>query len=102
MPTRAELRVSSQIASELRLDANDIHVTLEHGEVTLYGSVDDHHTKHLAGELAKTLEGTRQVHNRLAVRPDWGEERRPLETEFASSSAAKAATSTRFKIRDAM
>ena len=33
---------------------------------------------------------------------DWGEERRPLETEFKTEAATRAATSTRFRFADSL
>jgi osmotically-inducible protein OsmY len=49
------------------LDATDIDVTVEDGEVTLSGTVDDRDARWLAEDLAEALSGVRAVHNRLRV-----------------------------------
>jgi hyperosmotically inducible periplasmic protein len=49
------------------LDATDIDVTVEDGEVTLSGTVDDRDARWLAEDLAEAISGVRAVHNRLRV-----------------------------------
>ena len=49
------------------LDASDVEVRVEGGEVTLIGSVDSRDAKWLAEDLAESISGVREVHNRLRV-----------------------------------
>jgi BON domain-containing protein len=49
------------------LDATDIDVAVEDGEVTLSGTVDDRDARWLAEDLAEAISGVRAVHNRLRV-----------------------------------
>jgi osmotically-inducible protein OsmY len=49
------------------IDATDIEVTVEGGEVTLRGTVDDRDAKWLAEEIAEEVSGVRAVFNELRV-----------------------------------
>jgi osmotically-inducible protein OsmY len=49
------------------LDATDIEVTVEDGEVTFSGTVDDRDGRWMAEDLAEAISGVRAVHNRLRV-----------------------------------
>jgi osmotically-inducible protein OsmY len=49
------------------LDATDIDVAVEDGEVTLSGTVGDRDARWLAEDLAEAISGVRAVHNRLRV-----------------------------------
>jgi osmotically-inducible protein OsmY len=49
------------------LDATNIEVTVEEGEVTLAGTVDDRDARWLAEDLGQSVSGVRAVHNRLRV-----------------------------------
>ena len=51
-----------------QIDAGDIEVSVENGEVTLNGTVDSRRTKRLAEDVADQVRGVRDVHNRLQVR----------------------------------
>ena len=50
-------------------DASDISVRVEHGEVTLEGTVPSHREKCMAEEDVQSLPGIKNVHNRLQVSP---------------------------------
>ena len=62
---RAEL--CENLADNPDLDATDIDVTVEDGEVTLSGAVDDRDARWLAEDIAEAVSGVRAVHNRLRV-----------------------------------
>jgi hypothetical protein len=49
------------------LDASQIEVSVEDGEVTLEGSVDSRWSKRLAEDLAAAVRGVWDVHNRLRI-----------------------------------
>lgn len=49
------------------IEATDVDVTVEDGEVTLSGSVEDRDARWLAEDLAESVSGVRAVHNRLRV-----------------------------------
>lgn len=67
--------VCQALADEPWLDASDILVEVDAGEVTLVGTVASRAQKRIADHLAHRVRGVRDVHNRLAVR---GEPRRRL------------------------
>lgn len=49
------------------VDASDIEVKVEGGEVTLQGTVDNRRTKRLAEDIAASVAGVSDVHNRLRL-----------------------------------
>jgi hypothetical protein len=59
--------VSEALARDGELDASEIEVSVEAGEVTLSGSVPNRWSKRLAEDLAQDLPGVRELHNRLRV-----------------------------------
>jgi hypothetical protein len=67
--TRSDERLSEEICERLtdhpRIDARDIDVQVNQGEVTLSGSVRDRPTKWHAEDLVMSCRGVKEVHNRL-------------------------------------
>lgn len=55
------------------LDASDIEVRVENGDVTLEGTVADRRAKRLAEDLVADVRGVWDVHNRLRVPREGGE-----------------------------
>jgi osmotically-inducible protein OsmY len=49
------------------LDASDVAVEVEQGEVTLHGTVEDRDTRWLVEDLAESVSGVSLVHNRLRI-----------------------------------
>jgi hypothetical protein len=70
---RADERIYEDINEALTrhpdIDATGIEVTVEGGEVTLGGEVDDRRMKRLAEDVAERCSGVRDVHNRLRLAP---------------------------------
>ncbi len=60
--------VSERLAANGQLDASDIEVHVNDGEVTLDGSVDSRSSKRLAEDIADSVWGVKDVHNHLRVR----------------------------------
>ncbi|HZU82940.1 MAG TPA: BON domain-containing protein [Polyangiaceae bacterium] len=50
------------------VDASDLEVSVEGGEVTLTGWVDDRDQKRLAEDLSDGVAGVHDVHNRIRIR----------------------------------
>lgn len=69
---RSDARIHEEVCERLmrhgRIDATDIDVRVENGEVTLEGEVDSRRTKRLAEEILDDVVGIRDVANRLRVR----------------------------------
>jgi len=68
---RSDDRIRDEIHYRLtrhgHLDARNIHVDINHGEVTLTGSVRDRHAKRMAEDSIDTVSGVTQVHNQLSI-----------------------------------
>lgn len=61
--------VCEALAFHAELDASEVEVSVEDGEVTLKGTVRDRRQKRLAEDLTEGVRGVVDVHNRLKVRP---------------------------------
>jgi len=67
--TRSDDRIREDVCDRLsaddEVDASDITVTVTKTEVTLEGSVPDRHSKRRAEDIAESVTGVTEVHNRL-------------------------------------
>lgn len=79
--TRSDQRLYEDVCERLmehgQIDASDMEVKVENGEVTLSGSVNSREARRLAEDLAASVFGAKDVHNRVKVnggqsRPGWG------------------------------
>lgn len=59
--------VSERLSEHGHLDASDVEVSTRDAEVTLVGTVEDRRQKRLADDLAASVPGIRDVHNRLKI-----------------------------------
>lgn len=59
--------VCDRLTQHGRIDASDIEVEVEDGEVTLKGTVNDRQTKRMAEKVAESITGVVDVHNRLRI-----------------------------------
>ena len=70
--TRSDEAIHEDVCEELtragHVDATDIEVHVQRGEVTLAGSVADREQKRLAEDHADLVPGVVDVHNRLLIR----------------------------------
>lgn len=68
---RPDERIVEDVNEELtwhsRIDARNIQVSAENGEVTLEGAVDSRSAKRRAEDAAEGVAGVRDVHNRLRI-----------------------------------
>jgi hypothetical protein len=64
---RLQEDVSDALTRDPHVDATDIEVNVENGEVTLLGTVTDRGQKRRAEECAERVRGVREVHNRLRL-----------------------------------
>jgi hypothetical protein len=68
---RSDERIFEEVCDRLtddpRVDATDVEVRVENGEVTLAGTVRSRQEKHRAEDLVERLSGVRDVHNHLRV-----------------------------------
>lgn len=68
---RSDERLAEDVNERLTVhpdvDAGDIEVVVQDGEVTLTGTVDSRASKRLAEDIAADVSGVNDVHNRLRV-----------------------------------
>ena len=64
---RIREEVNERLTDHPRIDATDIEVQVENGEVTLDGTVADRNQKRLAEDIADDCRGVIDVHNRLRM-----------------------------------
>ncbi|MCZ7574451.1 MAG: BON domain-containing protein [Ardenticatenaceae bacterium] len=65
-------RIRDQVNDRLfrhgQIDASDINASVNNGEVTLEGTVASRRQKRMADDVADSVAGVRDVHNRLQIR----------------------------------
>jgi hypothetical protein len=86
--------ISDRLSDDDRLDASDIEVKVEAGEVTLNGHVASREDKRRAEDLAESVSGVRHLQNNLRVRaPERPAEQsaNPAATGGQNATAAAAA-----------
>jgi hypothetical protein len=70
---RPEAAIRDDVCERLtrhgHLDASGVSVQVDNAEVILEGTVDSRLAKRLAEDVAETVSGVRDVHNRLRIRP---------------------------------
>ena len=59
--------VASRLTQHGQVDASNIEITVENGDVLLEGTVADEETKRLVGEAVQTVTGVNQIENMLQV-----------------------------------
>jgi hypothetical protein len=64
---RIEEDINEQLTRHPEIDATEIEVNVNNGEVTLTGTVDDRYDKRLAEDIAESVSGVRDVHNQIRV-----------------------------------
>jgi hypothetical protein len=68
---RTDERIREDVCERLRwndeIDATEMSVSVENGEVTLEGNVESRHMKRLAEDLAERVPGVTDVHNSVRV-----------------------------------
>ncbi|TDE84916.1 BON domain-containing protein [Deinococcus sp. S9] len=66
---RIKEEVNEALEDEHGVDASDIEVQVQNGEVTLTGTVSDRNQKRLAEDCVERVRGVKDVHNQLRVQP---------------------------------
>ncbi len=61
--------INERLTEHPDIDASDIEVRVENGEVTLTGMVESRQVKHMAEDVAEEVLGVRDVHNQLRLQP---------------------------------
>jgi len=79
--------VSERLTQHGGIDASDISVSIENNEIILTGTVESRLTKRLAEDIADSVPGVRDVHNRLTLRRN-----EPVTPESSTTSAQATRT----------
>ena len=61
------LQTKLALLADERVSSADVHVTTQEGVIKLRGKVDSEAQQQAAGEIARTIEGARDVNNQLTV-----------------------------------
>lgn len=95
---RSDERIRDDVCEALtidtRVDASDMEVTVENGEVALSGTVQSRPQKRRAEDLAESVSGVTDVHNRLRISGEAG--RAEAEQGTTSSPMTSIAETVRF------
>ncbi len=87
---RVREQISDALTDEDSLDASDIEVKVEGGEVTLNGTVPSRQCKRTAEDIAERCSGVKDVSNMLRVKRDTD-----TKDDDKSSNGAKSGSSRR-------
>jgi osmotically-inducible protein OsmY len=96
--TRIYEDVCDRLAQHGRIDARDLSVQVENGEVTLNGTVPNRNAKRMAEDVAETVIGVTDVHNHLKVggqkekASQQGQPSRSSHSQFESTGTASSST----------
>ena len=73
---RSDERIHEDVCERLMehpsIDASDVEVSVNDGDVTLTGQVESRAIKHLTETMTETVPGVKEVHNHLRVAPQVG------------------------------
>ncbi len=81
--SRIEEDINDRLTFHGMLDATDIEVSVQSGEVTLRGYAEDRQAKRLAEDISESVFGVKEVNNQIKVRQRGGHEDTKSETEGA-------------------
>jgi hypothetical protein len=69
---RSDERIREDVCERLQqhgnVDASEVEVKVERGEVTLSGTVDNRHAKRMAEDAVDSVPGVKEVHNQIRVK----------------------------------
>jgi osmotically-inducible protein OsmY len=92
--------VNDRLTDEDSIDAGEIEVSVESGEVTLAGSVPDREMKRRVEDLVESLSGVKNVQNNLRVKREVSLSERGSErgsersNEYSSSTGSRSSSSS--------
>jgi hypothetical protein len=84
--------VSERLADHPHIDASEVEVTVNNGEITLSGTVEDRHAKRLAEDIAESVSGVREVHNQIKVQQ--GQQVQHGERQMANAGPVEQRSTT--------
>jgi len=89
---RSDERIQEDVCERLtqhgRLDARDIEVKVNDGEVTLTGTVDSRQAKRIAEDSLESVTGVREVHNQLRVQQNQQQNMNQPSQQYGQNQAS--------------
>jgi osmotically-inducible protein OsmY len=86
---RIEEDINDRLTQHPMLDATDVEVSVQNGEVTLKGYVEHRQAKRMAEDVAESVYGVKEVNNQIKMRQRGSEESR---TESETSGKQRKAS----------
>ena len=78
---RIEEDINERLTEHPMIDASDVEVSVQNGEVTLRGHVDHREAKRIAEDIAESVFGVKEVNNQIKVKQRGESEETKHETE---------------------
>jgi len=78
---RIEEDINERLTEHSMIDASDVEVSVQNGEVTLRGHVDHREAKRIAEDIAESVFGVKEVNNQIKVKQRGESEETKHETE---------------------
>ncbi len=95
--TRSDDRIKEDVSDRLEdhysLDASEIDIEVNDGDVVLTGTVESRYAKRLAEDLADDCSGVKNVENRIRVDSNWHQNRSNATTTTSSDSSTSGTQS---------
>ena len=96
---RIEEDINERLSDDGWVDASDVSLQVQNGEVVLSGTVPDRFSKRRAEDICESVSGVRQVENRIRVSyqdiPEAGSDRNDRGMSSKQGSVSNGRTSTR-------
>src|SRR5262249_44584655 len=73
-----------------RIDASDIEVKVQNGEVTLTGAVENRQFKHMVEDLVESISGVKEVNNQLRVNQNQSWQNQPWQTQSGQGQSGQS------------
>jgi osmotically-inducible protein OsmY len=103
---RIQEDINDRLSDDVFIDASDIEVSVNQGEVTLTGTVNERSDKRRAEDIAEEVSGVRNVENRIRVNTRqwigdaWNTPPTVGSTPTQTTSSERTANSERNKLKD--
>jgi hypothetical protein len=81
--------INERLSDEGNLDATDIEVKVQNGEVTLTGNVADKQSKRLAEDIAEEVSGVSNVENKIKVSKEGNTSQKSMSSSGPSAENKK-------------
>ncbi len=93
---RIHEEINDRLTSHPEIDATEMIVSVQSGEVTLSGTVEERYAKRMAEDLAESVSGVKEVHNQIRVNRTAGQRTYNPQNvgQYESQAGARAGVQT--------